>query len=1139
MTARWACMPLIGAGVVALALLGGCGGHALAPPAPSPPLPGAGSPAAEGGSLGQGVFAVIMRPQQPMKFPDKGISWLAPSQVLRLLPPAREASSDGSGWLKSGGSYDDALPKANIAREGEDSQLGCFSPQWEPGDPTSDLAYGVYRWNLRGFSGSPTMKLTWDTTAKPADFSKLFIGFADISQDTWRWYSGPADGVLTVPSFGPYRDAAGTMLMMVVVLGDEQVVLQSMEAGAPETRGTGAEPFDPGSAPSYPLLGGGDFLPKSVDLSAGCAPINDQLSWNSCTAFAVGDGAYNYELNRIYGAFGWDLGSPAYRVSPKYLYLVSGEVNGDLLPESYGRKIPLVLACLRDRGVATDLHAPYDLVRDIDWSPAALLDAQVLKSDSWQEVMCNNPEGLATVKAILALQQKPLVLQMDLDGSFLSYQAGQVWRPQSSHAVMGHAMCIVGYDDAKGAFKVRNSWGADWGENGYVWIAYDALLSFYTGSVAFTLSDDYSLAVASLFRLTTGGWQPVNGVEASDGTVSEGIQLSWNQHVRATSYKVYRDQRDHLVRTVFGGAKTSWRDTSITDGYGHVYWVQPSDGVRFGPLSSPEVGYAAHVPEVFSVNPSTGEEGAIVTFSAAGYGSGNPLYAWDFGGGATPNTSPDEHPQVTLGSPGTYNASVVVSNSLGSDTYGFTLTVTAVKPRIQYVGQRSGFAGDAVTLQPSTTGAIDAYSWNFGGGATPNASTAQQPTVTLGAAGLYESSLTVTNTWGKDVFNFYLAVLDPNETDWTVPGHDGRNSGQSPMEGPQNNTVKWKHFVGLPAGVPDNNRISNVLAFSNGDIIVSVSCGFGGGVLERLNPDGTVQWSKQLDTAEYCGQPTLGEHSGLLYYAEDNRLVALDPISGGEKWRYARSTALRTTPLAEGASGEVYAIDTGRYLCSLDSRDGSVILHPVELADRLNVIGAAVFAPNGTIFAGSRFGDDYLLIAFDTGTDTPAGSLTVPSRVVGLALSPDGTTLYASDETGGTTAYDAQSCRQLWWQPLTRGAGSTNVNPPRVMADGTVVVVNQGGLACALDPETGGIIWSYDLALGDDCRSAPAIGRDGVIYFGGSNKMLYAVCGGNLVWESTAASTRYFSGDASIGPDGTLYCGDDDGWLWAFGQGGG
>jgi len=1137
MTVRWAFRPFVGAGVVVLALLGGCGGHALAPQAPSPLA--AGSPALPGGSLGHGIFAVIMRPQQPVVFPDKAISWLAPSEVLKLLPPAHEASCDGSGWLKSGGSYDDALPQAHISREGVDSQLGRYSPQWVPGDPISDLAYGVYRWNLRGFSGNPTMKLTWDSAERPSDYSKLYIGLADVTRDTWHWYAGPADGVLTVPSFSPYRDAAGRMLMVVVMLGDQQVVLQSLEAGALETRGTGAELSGPGSEPGYPLLAGSGSLPQSVDLAADCAPINDQGNWGSCTAFAVGDGAYNHELNRIYHPFGWDLANPAYRVSPKYLYIVSGELEGVPPGGDYGRWTDQVIEGLVDHGVATELNAPYDLIYDNNWSQAALDDAQVLKINSWQRVDCSTADGIANVKTILALQRKPLAFQMYLDASFFAYQAGQVWYPQSDIPVGGHAMCIVGYDDAKGAFKVRNSWGEYWGDNGYVWIAYDAFLAYSTGALAYTLTDEYAPAVATHFGLPSGGWEPVTGVSASDGTLDQAIQVSWNQHARATSYKVYRDRQSDLVQTVLDGATTSWVDSSITDGYGHVYWVQPSDGAGNGPLSTPEVGYASHAPDVLSVTPTTGEEGTTVTFFAAGYGSGQPLYAWNFGGGATPNTTPDPHPLEILGSPGTYNASVVVTSSLGSDTFNFTLTVTGVKPRIQYIEHRSGFVGDVVTLEPSTTGAIDAYSWNFGGGATPNTSTAQQPTVTLGAAGLYESSLTVTNTWGSDIFNFYLAVLDPNETDWMVPGHDRRGSGQSPVAGPQSNNVKWKYFAGLPAGVPNSNQISNVLALSDGDIIVSMRCGFGGASLKRLNPDGTAQWSKLVGAGEAYEQPTIGESSGNLYVTRTGVLLALDPNDGSEKWHSAPPSTFAASPLAEGGNAEIYALDTGRYLFALDTGNGSLVLQPVEMSDRWNTISAAVMAPNGMIFIGSKFGYDYMLVAFDTNTDTSAGSLMVPSEVVGLALSPDGTTLYASGGAGEVRAYDTQSCRQLWLQTATCGSYSSNLNPPRVMADGTVLLANQDGLLCALDPETGEVLWSYDLALQGDCNSPPAIGRDGTAYFGGSDRKFHAVRDGDLIWESPEASTRYFNGDPSIGPDGTLYCGDDYGWLWAFGPGSG
>jgi hypothetical protein len=49
------------------------------------------------------------------------------------------------------------------------------------------------------------------------------------------------------------------------------------------------------------------------------------------------------------------------------------------------------------------------------------------------------------------------------------------WRPSyNEETIDGHAMLIVGYDDNRngGSFEVMNSWGADFGDNGYVWIRY-------------------------------------------------------------------------------------------------------------------------------------------------------------------------------------------------------------------------------------------------------------------------------------------------------------------------------------------------------------------------------------------------------------------------------------------------------------------------------------------------------------------------------------------------------------------------------------------------------------------------------------------------------------------------------------------
>ena len=39
--------------------------------------------------------------------------------------------------------------------------------------------------------------------------------------------------------------------------------------------------------------------------------------------------------------------------------------------------------------------------------------------------------------------------------------------------MLGHAMVIIGYDDTKQSWLVLNSWGANWGNNGTIWLKYD------------------------------------------------------------------------------------------------------------------------------------------------------------------------------------------------------------------------------------------------------------------------------------------------------------------------------------------------------------------------------------------------------------------------------------------------------------------------------------------------------------------------------------------------------------------------------------------------------------------------------------------------------------------------------------------
>jgi len=99
----------------------------------------------------------------------------------------------------------------------------------------------------------------------------------------------------------------------------------------------------------------------------------------------------------------------------------------------------------------------------------------------------NNPRGVPgkmnervpPVKKSLA-EKKPVVIAMNCPNSF--FNAKDIWRPTESPNVNhgGHAMCVVGYDDDKygGAFEILNSWGTDWGNEGYIWISYGDFAAF-------------------------------------------------------------------------------------------------------------------------------------------------------------------------------------------------------------------------------------------------------------------------------------------------------------------------------------------------------------------------------------------------------------------------------------------------------------------------------------------------------------------------------------------------------------------------------------------------------------------------------------------------------------------------------------
>ncbi|MEO7993301.1 MAG: PKD domain-containing protein [bacterium] len=161
------------------------------------------------------------------------------------------------------------------------------------------------------------------------------------------------------------------------------------------------------------------------------------------------------------------------------------------------------------------------------------------------------------------------------------------------------------------------------------------------------------------------------------------------------------------------------------------------------------LGLAA--PDLTAVNPSAGTTGAPLSPVATNTGGAATTWSWNFGGGATPNTSASATPAITLNAPGNYSATVTAVNATGSDLFPFTLMVTpGVVPVITAVNPTSGFAMRSQSFGITTSGGTPtSWSWNFGGGANPNVSSAAAPVVTLGIAGSYSGTVTASNIYGS------------------------------------------------------------------------------------------------------------------------------------------------------------------------------------------------------------------------------------------------------------------------------------------------------------------------------------------------------------------------------------------------------
>lgn len=104
------------------------------------------------------------------------------------------------------------------------------------------------------------------------------------------------------------------------------------------------------------------------------------------------------------------------------------------------------------------------------------------KIKEFYRVDVNKENLINDIKGVLS-NNTPLVAGVTMIKSLLPYASNNVngitsnglWNPKDGEKeIGGHAMCVIGYDDDKfgGSFRLVNSWGSDYADNGFLWVKY-------------------------------------------------------------------------------------------------------------------------------------------------------------------------------------------------------------------------------------------------------------------------------------------------------------------------------------------------------------------------------------------------------------------------------------------------------------------------------------------------------------------------------------------------------------------------------------------------------------------------------------------------------------------------------------------
>lgn len=234
-------------------------------------------------------------------------------------------------------------------------------------------------------------------------------------------------------------------------------------------------------------------LPKSVDLSSYVPSVIDQEDFDTCIPIAS-----TYYLRTMLEAIRLGVKNDdgynkidALRYSPSYIYASIRRDTAKFDCKTY-TYIEDAMEALKTKGAVLYKELEYpncnpDLSKFTPKPESQILDYVRLFSliDDGNKVNATKKSLADNLPIIVGLQVNVTLKKLGRLAwfwhkikDFFGFEDEEfaLWKPDDANLIEGHGVCLVGYDDTKfgkqGAFKIVNSRGKYWGDDGYFWILY-------------------------------------------------------------------------------------------------------------------------------------------------------------------------------------------------------------------------------------------------------------------------------------------------------------------------------------------------------------------------------------------------------------------------------------------------------------------------------------------------------------------------------------------------------------------------------------------------------------------------------------------------------------------------------------------